>query len=102
MTVERFRKIFKGLETAYGQYVNKVTTLPGEKAKGKAFIKKDLVTDNQWKDHLEGKDPALGIIPINAESQCRWGCIDIDQYNFDHVVFINKIRKKKCQWNCIQ
>ena len=94
MTVERFKKIFKGLETAYGQYVNKVTTLPGEKSKGKAFIKKDLVRDNLWKDHLEGKDPALGIIPINAESQCRWGCIDIDQYNFDHVVFINKIRKK--------
>jgi|TARA_R110000796_G_scaffold82631_2_gene181135 hypothetical protein len=90
----KFKKIFNGLQSAYGQYVAKVTPLLGEKAKGKAFIKKNPVTDDLWKDHLEGKDPALGIIPINADSQCRWGCIDIDQYNFDHKKFITKVREK--------
>ena len=94
MTVERFKNIFQGLNSAYGQYVSKVSLTNGEKVKGKAFIKKDLVTDKLWHDHLEGKDPALGIIPINADSQCKWGCIDIDQYNFDHKTFITRIRKK--------
>ena len=43
-----------------------------------------------WKDHIEGKDangkllPALGVIPINEEQQCKWGCIDVDVYNVDH------------------
>ena len=94
MTVERFKNIFQGLNSAYGQYVSKVSLTNGEKVKGKAFIKKDLVTDKLWQDHLEGKDPALGIIPINVDSQCKWGCIDIDQYNFDHKTFITRIRKK--------
>ncbi len=94
MTVERFKNIFQGLNSAYGQYVSKVSLTNGEKVQGKAFIKKDTVTDQLWSDHLEGKDPALGIIPINADSQCKWGCIDIDQYNFDHKTFITRIRKK--------
>ena len=92
--VEKFIDIFSGLDSAYGQYIKKVSTLPGEKVKGKAFIKKDIVTKQLWEDHLEGKEPALGIIPINADSLCKWGCIDIDQYNFDHKKFLNRIRKK--------
>ena len=38
-----------------------------------------------WKDHVEDQTdangkllPALGVIPINEENKCRWGCIDID------------------------
>ena len=35
----------------------------------------------------------LGIIPINDNSECRWGCIDIDSYaGFDHKKLINKIK----------
>ena len=26
---------------------------------------------------------------------CRWGCIDIDEYNFNHLVLITNIRKLK-------
>ena len=44
-------------------------------------------------DHLEGKGPALGIIPITEDNSCRWGCIDIDEYNFDHLSLIQSIRK---------
>ena len=44
-----------------------------------------------WQKHLGGTD-SLGIIPINDDNQCRWGCIDIDSYaGFDHKQLIDKI-----------
>ena len=47
-----------------------------------------------FEEHLEGRDPALGIIPINEQNKCRWACIDIDLYNgFDHKALILKIKK---------
>ena len=84
---DKFKNIFQGLDIAYGQYQ------PGErgengKQKGKAFICRGDVTDSLWSDHLEGKGPALGIIPITQANDCRWGCIDIDEYNFDHLSLI--------------
>ena len=94
MDIQKFINIFQGLETAYGQYVCKNGKTNNGKVKGTAFIKKDLVTTELWKNHLEGKEPALGIIPINADSKCKWGCIDIDQYNFNHKTFLQRIRKK--------
>ena len=90
--MNKFKSIFLGLEIAYGQYQ------PGErgengKQKGKAFIVRGDVTDDLWSNHLEGKGAALGIIPITKDNSCRWGCIDIDEYNFDHLSLIKSIRK---------
>jgi len=89
--MNKFKNIFNGLTIAYGQYQ------PGErgengKQKGKAFIVRGTVTDELWKNHLEGKGAALGIIPITENNDCRWGCIDIDEYNFDHTSLIQSIR----------
>ena len=94
MIIDKFKSIFLGLEIAYGQYQ------PGErgdngKQKGKAFIVRGQVTDELWSNHLEGKGPALGIIPITEDNSCRWGCIDIDEYNFDHTSLIKSIRNNK-------
>ena len=88
---DKFKNIFQGLEIAYGQYQ------PGErgdngKQKGKAFIVRGHVTDEHWDKHLRGEGPALGIIPITENNDCRWGCIDIDEYNFDHLSLIKSIR----------
>jgi hypothetical protein len=45
-------------------------------------------------NHLKGIEPSLGIIPINEENKCRWGCIDIDSYaGFNHKKLINQITK---------
>ena len=45
-------------------------------------------------NHLQGVEPSLGIIPINDDNKCKWGCIDIDSYaGFDHKKLINKINK---------
>jgi len=47
-----------------------------------------------WEEHLAGKR-SLGIIPIDENNQCRWGCIDIDQYPLDHKLLVEKIRRMK-------
>jgi len=93
--LERFKEIFSGLSTAYG-----VTKKTNEfdargKHKTKSFIFKEKPAKHLWQAHLDGKEPALGIIPINEDSKCRWSCIDIDLYNgFDHQQLIKKIRDK--------
>ena len=92
--MDKFKKIFSGLTIAYGQYQ------PGDrgengKQQGKAFIVRKDVTDELWTNHLEGKGPALGIIPITENNDCRWGCIDIDEYNFDHASLVKTIRLYK-------
>jgi hypothetical protein len=90
----KFKEIFSGLQSAYGQYQKSDRGETG-KVKGKAFIVRKPVTDNLWQDHLNGVDPALGIIPINEQNNCKWGCIDVDQYNLNHKEIINKITKLK-------
>ena len=92
--MKEFKKIFEGLSCAYGQYIPSNTYSENGKQKGKPFTVKKQVTDSLWQNHLEGKEPALGIIPINEKSLCKWGCIDIDQYNFNHKKFIRKIRQE--------
>ena len=91
--MERFRQIFTGLERAHGcTYVDKKGA-DGLKVKGKSFVKTEIVTDKHWEDHLNGIEPSLGIIPINENNECKWGCIDIDVYaEFNHKKLINKIK----------
>lgn len=93
--IERFKNIFQGLERAHG--VTKVadTNGNGSKVKGASFIKRESVTDDLWTKHLQGIEN-LGIIPINDDNKCKWGCIDIDSYaGFDHKKLIEKIKSFK-------
>ena len=92
--MKAFKDIFEGLNSAYGQYVPSNIYSTNGKQKGKPFTVKKQVTDALWQNHLDGKEPALGIIPINENNLCRWGCIDIDQYDFNHKKFIKKIKQK--------
>jgi hypothetical protein len=63
----------------------------GLKVKGKSFVKREPVTEELWQNHLNGIEPSLGIIPINEDNKCRWGCIDVDKYTLDHKEIIKKI-----------
>ena len=94
--IENFKNIFQGLERARGvTYVDKKGA-DGQKIKGKSFVAREPVTEELWLSHLQGKEPSLGIIPINDDNKCRWGCIDIDSYaGFDHKKLINKIKSLK-------
>ena len=88
--LERFKEIFAGLQTAYGQ--TRITEELSENGKheAKSFTIKKPVTDDLWRAHLLGEEPALGIVPIREDNKCKWGCIDIDTYPFDHKSFIKK------------
>ena len=88
----KFKEIFEGNKSAYGQLILTGVKNDKGKAEGKAFIKRQAVTDDLWKEHLEGKDPALGVIPINENNECKWGCIDVDQYNLDHIAIMRSIK----------
>ena len=93
--MQNFRKIFEGNNSAYGQLILTGETTNKGKAIGKAFIKREPIPDQLWQDHLDGKDPALGVIPINEENMCRWGCIDVDEYNLDHKKLAASIKSHK-------
>jgi hypothetical protein len=93
--MDKFKKIFEGLDHAHGVYIPGDAKLNG-KLGGKSFIKKEEITDELWETHLKGEGYGLGIIPINKNNECRWGCIDIDLYTgFDHKVLLTEINKKK-------
>jgi len=90
--VEKFKSIFEGLDVAYGQHRSNGERADG-KQEGKSFIVKELVDDDLWQNHLDGKGPSLGIIPIMTDNTARWGCIDIDVYPIDYQKLISDIRK---------
>ena len=95
MDVDKFKEIFQGLNRAHG--VTKVSEVNsnGNKIKGKSFIIRENIKDDHWLNHLQGKE-SLGVIPINDDNKCKWGCIDIDSYaGFDHKKLINKIKLLK-------
>jgi hypothetical protein len=92
--LERFKNIFAGLETSYGQ-----TKMTGEirddgKNEAESITVHKPVTDMLWQKHLNGEFPALGIVPIRQDSRCKWGCLDVDVYDLDHKELITKIKNK--------
>ena len=92
MVFKKFKSIFEGLDIAYGQHQPGGSRADG-KQQGKSYMVTKEVTDELWENHLKGKGPSLGIIPIRADNTTKWGCIDIDTYPLDHRALINKIRK---------
>ena len=88
----KFKAIFEGNNSAYGQLILSGATTDKGKAEGKAFIKRQPISDQLWEDHLAGKEPALGVIPINEDNECKWGCIDVDVYNLDHMAIMRNIK----------
>jgi hypothetical protein len=92
---KKFIEIFSGLTRAYGQTQSRHKNEAG-KLEAKSWIVKEDLTEQRWTDHLDGKEPSLGIIPIRDDNTCTWGAIDIDTYDgFDHKKLVNKIVEKK-------
>jgi hypothetical protein len=93
MSVENFKNIFQGLERAHGCTKVSSSTENGVKVKGQSFVVRQPVTTELWTMHLNGTQ-SLGIIPINDDNKCKWGCVDIDSYaGFDHAKLIQKIKQ---------
>ena len=79
----KFAAVFDGLKAAYGTYRIDRKAQNGKNV-GKATVLKSPRTDAIWEAHLSGQGDAIGIIPINEDSNCKWGCIDVDTYPLDH------------------
>ena len=94
MSATKFAEIFDGLAEAYGVFKIEKTAANG-KSTGKAAILREPRTMELWEGHLSGKGTAIGIIPINEQNMCKWGCIDVDQYPLDHKALVERIRKLK-------
>lgn len=94
MSVEKFASIFDGLAEAYGYFKISGRTASGKNT-GKAGIIRGPRTMRLYEEHLSGSGTGLGIIPINADNMCKWGCIDVDQYPLDHKLLVEKINTLK-------
>jgi len=92
--LEKFINIFEGLDIAYG--ITKKSDEINEKGKNvtKSFTITKTPIKSLWQDHLDGKDPGLGIIPINQKNKLKWGCIDVDKYPVNHKEFIDILKRK--------
>ena len=87
-------KLFEGLPRAHGTYEIKGERADGKK-QGKATTVREDVTLEKWQAHLDGKT-GIGIIPINDDSSCKFGAIDVDQYDgLDIKVINDKIKQYK-------
>jgi hypothetical protein len=84
--------LFQGFRSAYGTYRIDPTQISADgKAKGEAATLRQEVTEELWEQHLAGTE-SLGVITITEESQCHWGCIDIDRYDLDLQVLSKRLQ----------
>src|SRR4051812_42005423 len=91
-TAERFMSLFAGLDRSHGTYDVPAGTQPDGKGKlngnaitataekypveAERWLKQPL---SIWAAHLAG-EKSLGVVPIQADSTCVWGCLDVDMY----------------------
>ena len=91
MDVKRFKDIFTGLEERFGYHIADYEQGNGKKS-GSSFTSNYPHTLEMWAFHLQGKKfqvktkggtkeaDSLGLCPINKDSECTWGAIDLDNY----------------------
>jgi hypothetical protein len=89
-----FFRVFPGLNRAYGQFF--ITERKGPKLDGYGKTVRESYNEELWKQHLDGKT-GLGVIPIDENNQCKWGCLDVDDYSVD----IEKISKQFVKKNLL-
>ena len=63
-TLQKFKDIFRGCESAYGKYVVEYVDEDKNKQTGHGYTVKKPVTDELWQQHLEGKEDPLGVVPF--------------------------------------
>lgn len=93
---QRMMVLFGGNKKNYGTHGEPELDEGGVKWKIKttATTLRGAVTVKIWEDHIAGKKP-LGIVPIDEDSKCSFGSIDVDDYSLDHIELIKKIEDAK-------
>lgn len=85
----KFLERFAGLMRAHGTYIVQGAKSAKNKMTGKARTLNEPVTRELWQAHLDGT-LGIGIVPINDAAVCRFGAIDIDQYDGLDLLAIDK------------
>ena len=84
-----FQSMFTGNMNSYG--LHKYATIKkGQKEKGESFTKKEKVTEDLYRQHLEGEQ-GLGIVPIQKNNTCRFAALDIDVYTINFKLQLEAI-----------
>lgn len=86
-----FMDVFSGNIHNYGQHTYAFTEEGKEQGKN-ATVTNKLLTMEQYKAHLSGK-MGLGIIPIDAQGDCKFAVIDLDVYDSDLTFYIKAIER---------
>lgn len=86
--IQRFMAAFQGFESAHGQTIIKGVRKNGKEEADSRVIRTPLDKGHVEK-HFEGTVGA-GAIPINADNNCRFGCIDVDVYPLDHAGLVRQ------------
>lgn len=96
IAAQRIMELFAGFESSSGTHWTPELDQSGMKwaIKKTARTLKEPVTLDLWKQHLAGKRP-LGIVPIREDSLCKWGSIDIDQYDINVLDVVKKVEAAK-------
>ena len=91
---------FAGRSDCYGTYTVDQVAAPGKKLEGqgrtypnKEFPRAKVVADlyaEHWRGILR-----LGIVPVFLDGTCKWFCIDIDNYELDHLKLAASISAKQ-------
>ena len=95
--VKRFKDIFTGLERAHGVFEKKNEPQEGKKVEAHMMTVHEAPSIEKFERHLQGEYPAMGIVPINDDDQCKFGAIDIDVYPLDHKALLKQIKQKLLQ-----
>lgn len=89
----RIMSLFAGYAGAHGTHGDMSSSRGVKKEiKKTARTVREKVTEDLWRQHLEGTRP-LGIIPTREDSMCVWGCIDVDRYDIDHAETVRRLSK---------
>jgi hypothetical protein len=90
---ERFMALFEGSDVAHGQTTVGRTKRDG-KAEAKSFVVREPLTVERIDSHLRGGQ-GIGSIPINTSNRCRFGAIDVDDYDLSLPDVVRRVREIK-------
>ena len=93
MSTQRFLELFLGCNGAHGQSQVLNRHRHG-KTQAKYEIIREPLTLDLIQDHFDGKR-GVGSIPIDEQNKCRFGCLDVDDYNLDLVALYKKVERMK-------
>lgn len=93
--IRRFARLFDGYSKVYGRYEVTKPTKKGSKKDGKAFTVHKPLGKEQYRQHLAGDGPGLGVVPLRDDDTVLFAAIDVDDYEMSVEGVEEQIRKRE-------